>query len=105
MSAPFTSMQAALDAAKAQFSVIQGTQEDNAEIIKGLSKAFIGSISELVHAAGGDNDYLEPWVDGIENDIDRCFYSASNPIPADMFRPRPGLLKLIVMGADMRGSR
>ncbi|NNH67789.1 hypothetical protein [Rhizobium laguerreae] len=105
MSAPFTSMQAALDLAKDQFSVIQGTQKDNAEIIKELSKAFIGSISELVHAAGGDNGYIEPWSDGVEDDIDRCFYSASNPIPQDVFKPRPGLLKLIVQGADMRGSR
>jgi hypothetical protein len=101
MSAPFTSMQAALDAARAQFSVIHGTQEDNAEIIKELSKAFIGSISELVHAAGGDNDYLEPWVDGIENDIDLAFKSAAEPVVTNVFKARRGLGQKLVEGARL----
>ncbi|MEH2695626.1 hypothetical protein GFL93_12620 [Rhizobium leguminosarum bv. viciae] len=99
---PFETIIIAAQKAQEQFSVIHGTQEDNAEIIKELSKAFIGSISELVHAAGGDNGYIEPWSDGVEDDIDRCFFSANNPIPADVFKPRAGLLKLIVKGASMR---
>jgi hypothetical protein len=96
---PLETIILAAQKAQAQFSVIQGTQEDNAEIIKELSKAFIGSISELVHAAGGDNDYMEPWVDGIENDIDLCFKSAAEPVVTNVFKARRGLGRKLVEGA------
>lgn len=87
--------------AGAQFSVIHVSQEDNVAVIQELSKAFIGAISDLVHAAGGDNDYLEPWVDGVANDIDLAFKSAREPVGAKVFKPRRGLGLTLVEGAQL----
>lgn len=97
-------MEAAVRSLRAQFSVIHGKQEDNIEVLQELADAFMADLSQLVHAAGGDSSFLTPVVEGIRDDIALCFFE-ENPIQADVFKPRPGLLKLIVQGADMRGSR
>ncbi len=97
-------MEAAVRSLKAQFSVVHSTQEDNVEVLQEFAEAMMTELSNLVHLAGGNASFLMPVVEGIRNDIDLCFFE-ENPVQADVFKPRPGLLKLIVLGADMRGSR
>jgi hypothetical protein len=74
MTTYFDSIIEAAQKARAQYSVL-GRQSDNAEVLKELSVELVTAIAGLVHRAGGDNDYLEPWVEGVSDDIDRCFLS------------------------------
>lgn len=98
MSAHLTSMQAALDAAKTQFSLIQGRQEDNIEVLQELADAFMSELSQLVHAAGGDSSFLTPVVEGIRNDIALCFFENVGPVVSPVFKPRRGLGNDLVQG-------
>lgn len=79
--------------ARAEFSVIHGTQQDNAEIIKELAEVFARTIADLVHLAGGNNDYIAPWFDGVKNDIDLAFLAQAKTGPrvSDVFKTRRGL--------------
>lgn len=79
--------------ASSQFSVIHGTQEDNAEIIKELAETFSRTIADLVHMAGGNNDYIEPWFEGVKNDIDLAFLAETktNKDIVKLFQTRRGL--------------
>ncbi len=97
---PFDRITAATASARDQFSVL-GKMEDNAEVIKELASELIGALSSLVHSAGGDNDYLEPWFDGITNDIDLCFRSElqAREEAIAMFKPRRGLGRALSHGA------
>ncbi|API52900.1 hypothetical protein BMW22_15865 [Rhizobium leguminosarum] len=95
-------MEAAVRSLKAQFSVLHGKQSDNEEVVREFAVEMLKELSGLVSAAGGDPGYINTFADSIGDEVDRCFYSAKNPIPADVFKPRAGLLKLIVKGASMR---
>ncbi|PDT15869.1 hypothetical protein CO670_15340 [Rhizobium sp. J15] len=90
--------------AQAQFSVIHGSQTDNEEIVKELAVEMMKALSGLVYDAGGDPDYLEPWIDGIADDIDRSFQSAREPVVTRMFRPRRGLGSVLVKGANLQAA-
>ena len=74
MASHFDDIIEAANKARSQFSVL-GRQSDNAEVLKELSAEMVKAIAGLVWSAGGDNDYLEPWVEGVPDDIDRCFLS------------------------------
>lgn len=95
-------MEAAVRSLKAQFSVIHSTQGGNEDVVREFAVTMLKELSGLVSTAGGDPEYINTFADSIGDEVDRCFYSASNPIPADVFKPRAGLLKLIVKGASMR---
>lgn len=84
---------ASVSKARSQFSVIHGTQQDNTEIIKELAETFARTIADLVHMAGGDNDYIEPWFEGVKNDVDLSFLAAtkSNKDIVKLFQTRRGL--------------
>lgn len=91
MTSYFDTIIEAATAAKAQYSVL-GKQSDNAEVLKEMSVDIFKAVAGLVHRAGGDNDYLEPWVDGVPNDIDLCFKAVQpDNFVGDMFRLRRGL--------------
>jgi len=105
MSTQFETIITAAKKADAEFSVIHGTQEDNEAVVREFAITVMKELSGLVSVAGGNPEYINTFVDSIGDEVDRCFYSAKNPIPADMFKPRPGMLKLIVLGADMRSGR
>lgn len=79
--------------ARADFSVIHGTQKDNTEIIKELAETFVRTISDLVYMAGGNNDYIEPWFEGVKNDVDLAFLAAtkSSKDIVKLFQTRRGL--------------
>lgn len=97
---PFDRITKASSSARDQFSVL-GKMEDNAEIIKELATEMIGALSSLIHSAGGDNDYLEPWFDGVANDIDLCFRDElqAREETIAMFKPRRGLGRALSHGA------
>ncbi|MGR9384880.1 hypothetical protein [Rhizobium leguminosarum] len=101
MSTAFETIDIAVQKARSQFSVLHSTQEDNVEVIQELAEAFMAELQQLVHLAGGDNSFLTPVVEGIRNDIDLCFFAENNSVVKDVFKPRAGLLKLIVQGASM----
>lgn len=103
MPSSFDTITAAVETARSQFSVL-GKQEDNAEVLKEMSVSIIKAISGLVHQAGGDNDYLEGWIDGVSDDIDHAFRDQleRKAEMTSLFRPHPCLLA-IVRGADMQG--
>lgn len=103
MSSPIDNLAAAVSSLRAQFSVTQGKQSDNEAVVREFAITVMKELSGLVSAAGGDSEYINTFVDSIGDEVDRCFYSAKNPIPADVFKNRPGLPKLLVVGADMRG--
>lgn len=98
MSPHLTSMQAALDAAKAQFSIINSSQDDNEEVVREFAVEMMKALAGLVFDAGGDPDYLEPWVEGVANDVDLAFQSASEPVVTPMFKARRGLGNDLVQG-------
>jgi hypothetical protein len=102
MSSHIDTLNAAVISLRAQFSILHGTQSDREEVVREFAVTMMKELSGLVSIAGGDPHYLEAAVDGIGDDVDRCFYHAKNPIPADVFKPRSGLLTLIAKGASMR---
>lgn len=102
MSTHIDTLNAAVSSLRAQFSVTQGKQSDNEEVVREFAIEAMKAIAGLVFEAGGDPEYVNTFVDSIGDDVDRCFYSAKNPIPTDVFKPRSGLLTLIVKGASMR---
>ena len=71
-----------------QFSVINGQQSDNADILKDLSVSLSEGLEGLVWAAGGDASYIQPWRDDMPNDIDIAFFG-KQVMP--VFRPRAGM--------------
>lgn len=101
MSSHIDTLNAAVGSLRAQFSVVQGKQSENEEVVREFAIEAMKAIAGLVFEAGGDPDYVETWVDGIANDIDLSFQSAREPVVTPVFRPRRGLG--LVVGADMRG--
>jgi hypothetical protein len=102
MSTPFEAIISAAQKARSQFSVLRSTQEDNVEVLQELTEAFMAELQQLVWQAGGNSEPLTPIVEGIRNDIDLCFFAENNAMETPVFKPRAGLLKLIVQGASMR---
>ena len=102
MTSPFDRIAASAAAARDQFSVL-GKLEDNAEVLKELAGELMGALSALVHSAGGDSDYLEPWIDGVSSDIDLCFRDAvqTHEEAVVMFKPRRGLGLSLAKGASL----
>jgi hypothetical protein len=72
-----------------QFSVIYGKQEDNADILKDMSVQYSEGLEQLVWAAGGDAGYVQPWRDGMSDDIDLAFKSEFRG--GNVFRHRAGM--------------
>jgi hypothetical protein len=99
MSSSFEAIISAAQKAQAQFSVTQGKQSDNEEVVREFAIEAMKAIAGLVFEAGGDPDYVETWIDGIGNDIDLSFQSAREPVVTPVFRPRRGLG--LVVGASM----
>jgi hypothetical protein len=87
--------------AAAQFSVTQGKQSENEEVVREFAIEAMKAIAGLVFEAGGDPDYVETWVDGIANDIELSFQSAREPVVTPVFRPRRGLGLTLVEGARL----
>jgi hypothetical protein len=101
MSTAFETIDIAVQKARSQFSVLHSTQDDNIEVLQELTEAFMAELHKLVWQAGGNSEPLTPIVEGIRNDIDLCFFAENNAVVKDVFKPRAGLLKLIVQGASM----
>jgi hypothetical protein len=100
MSNPIDTLAAAVSSLRAQFSATHGKQSDNIEVLQEFAEAFMAELQQLVWQAGGNSEPLTPIVEGIRDDIALCFF-AENNIAVDVFKPRAGLLKLIVQGARM----
>lgn len=98
---PFETIILAAQKAQAQFSVIQGTQGDNEDVVREFAIEMMKALAGLVFDAGGDPDYVEPWVEGIGNDVDLAFQSASEPVVTPVFKPRRGLGLTLVEGARL----
>jgi hypothetical protein len=64
-----------------QFSVVYGKQEDNADVLRDMSVQLADGLESLVWVAGGDATYVQPWRDGLPDDIDRAFMSEYRPRP------------------------
>lgn len=101
MSSSFEAIISAAQKAAAQFSVLHSTQEDNVEVLQEFAEAFMAELQQLVWQAGGNSEPLTPIVEGVRDDIALCFFAENNSA-VDVFKPRAGLLKLIVQGASMR---
>lgn len=101
MSTPIDNLAAAVSSLRAQFSVTQGKQSDNEEVLQEFAESFMAELQQLVWQAGGNSEPLTPIVEGIRDDIALCFFAENNSA-VDVFKPRAGLLKLIVQGASMR---
>lgn len=102
MSSPIDNLAAAVSSLRAQFSATHGKQGDNIEVLQEFAEAFMAELQQLVWQAGGNSEPLTPIVEGIRNDIDLCFFAENNAVEAAVFKPRAGLLTLIVKGASMR---
>jgi hypothetical protein len=102
MSNSFEAIILSAQKAAAQFSVTHGKQSDNIEVLQEFAEAFMTELQHLVWQAGGNSEPLTPIVEGIRNDIALCFFAENNTAARDVFKPRAGLLKLIVQGASMR---
>lgn len=94
-------MESAVRSLRAQFSVIHGRQSDNEEVVREFAVEMMKALAGLVFDAGGDPDYVDPWVEGIANDVDLAFQSASEPVVTPMFKPRRGLGLALVEGARL----
>jgi hypothetical protein len=105
MSSHIDTLNAAVSSLRAQFSVTHGKQSDNIEVLQEFAEAFMAELQQLVWQAGGNSEPLTPIVEGIRNDIDLCFFAENNAVVKDVFKPRAGLLKLIVQGANMGAGR
>lgn len=101
MSSHIDNLAAAVSSLRAQFSVTQGKQEDNVEVLQEFAEAFMAELQQLVWQAGGNSEPLTPIVEGIRDDIALCFFAENNTVATPVFKPRAGLLKLIVQGASM----
>lgn len=101
MATPFEAIILSAQTAAAQFSVTHGKQSDNIEVIQEFAEAFMAELQQLVWQAGGNSEPLTPIVEGIRDDIALCFFAENNAIATPVFKPRAGLLKLIVQGARM----
>ena len=101
---PFETIILAAQKAQSQFSVIQGMQDDNIEVLQELADAFMSELSQLVYRAGGNNDALTPIVEGIRNDIDLCFFERR--YPESLFAGEPPALAsaVIVRGATLHAA-
>lgn len=95
---PFETIILAAQTAQAQFSVLHGKQSDNEEVVREFAVEMMKALAGLVFDAGGDPDYVEPWVEGIGNDVDLAFQSASEPVVTPMFKARRGLGNDLVQG-------
>lgn len=95
---PFETIILSAQKAQAQFSVIHSTQEDNIEVLQEFAEAMMIELSNLVHAAGGNNSFITPVVEGIRNDIALCFFKESGPVVSPVFKPRRGLGNDLVQG-------
>jgi hypothetical protein len=101
MSNPIDNLAAAVSSLRAQFSVTQGKQSDNEEVVREFAVEAMKAIAGLVFEAGGDPEYAETWIEGIASDIDLSFQSAREPVVTPVFRPRRGLGQKIVEGARL----
>jgi hypothetical protein len=101
MSTHIEAMEAAVRALKAQFSIVHGNQSDNEDVVREFSVEMMKALAGLVFDAGGDPDYVEPWVEGIANDVDLAFQSAREPVVTPMFKARRGLGLTLVEGARL----
>lgn len=103
MSSSFENIILSAQKAAAQFSVTQGKQRDNEEVVREFAIEAMKAIAGLVFEAGGDPEYAETWIEGISNDIELSFQSAREPVVTPVFRPRRGLG--LVVGANMGANR
>lgn len=101
---PLETIIAAAQKAQAQFSVIQGTQDDNIEVLQELADVFMAELQQLVWAAGGNNDSLTPIVEGIRDDIALCFFERR--YPESLFCGEPPALQsaVLVRGANLQAA-
>ena len=104
----FHQIEKAAKRASPQFDALHGSPENNCAVLKEMAIDMMRALSALVEEAGGDADYIESYVDGIADDLDRAFGDkiefGSEPDYADVFKPRAGLLGLIVRGANLQAA-
>jgi hypothetical protein len=105
----FQAITRAAEKANLQFDHLHGSPEDNCAILKELAVDIFRAFSGLVEDAGGDPDYILSWKDGVADDLDKAFMDrierdGEQSAEVAMFRPRPGLLSLIVRGANMQAA-
>lgn len=101
----FNRIISAAERAKPQFSPVHGKPEDNRDVLKEFALDAMRALAALVEEAGGDNDYIQPYLEGLQDDLDHCFRKtiehASEPDFTDVFRARPGLRSKLVEGARL----
>lgn len=101
----FNAITEAANRAKMQFDA-NGSSEENRDVLKEMAIDFFRAFFGLIEDAGGDPDIIRTWLDGVPSDLDYAFADrierdGEQSADVAMFRPRPGLLSLIVRGASL----